>query len=128
MRNLAISEGIQRYPELVNMQLAQLPNITAAQMAASQQAFPLQLSQQQQASEAAFNEQMRQYGIAAPQIAGQNWALASQYGPAYGNLLRTEGQRTANQLQSQMYQFDPEFMRNYSALGGRIGEGLEAGV
>jgi hypothetical protein len=121
-------ERMQQYPALVQMQLGQLPAITAAQMEASKQAFPLQLQQAQESSQAAFNEQMRQYGIAAPQIAGQNYALMGQYAPGYGEILRGQGRLTAGELQSQMYQFNPEFMRTYSQLGGRIGEGLKAGM
>jgi hypothetical protein len=105
IKNQMIAEQQQAYPGLVNMQLGMLPQITAAQMAASQQAFPLQLEQQKQASDAA---------------AAQSAALMQQYAPQYANLLRGEGQKTAEQLQSQMYQFDPEFMANYSQLGKSV--------
>jgi hypothetical protein len=127
MQNQAL--GVQRaaYPGLVQMQLGMMPQITAAQLAASQQAFPLQLQQAQQASQSAFEEQMRQYGVAAPQIAAQNMQLMQQYAPQYGDILRQQGQLTADQLQRQAQQYNPEFFATYGALGKRIGEGLEAG-
>jgi hypothetical protein len=149
MQNIGYRQVQKFYPDMVKMQLAQLPNITNAYLQASQQAFPTvlgqaqqafgqqlsqqqqafaqQLPQQQQANWAAFNDQMNQWRQATPQIASLNMQMMNQFAPQYAGLLRQQGQLTAEQYDKQARQFDPEFFKTYGGLSGRINEGLAAG-
>lgn len=123
----AYNMGRFKYQPTVDMQLGAIPGITSSFLGAQQQGWNQQLAQQTQGSQAAFDELMRQYGIAAPQIAGTQFGLTQQFAPYYTNYLQQAGAQTGAQLQGMSQAYNPQFFDVYGQMGQNISQGLEAG-